>query len=161
MIIGMHAIIYSREADRLRAFIDEVLELDSVDAGGGWPIYAAPPTELAVHETDEEPEHELYLMCDDVAEAVERLAKHGVMTAPVEDRGWGLATSVELPGGERIGLYEPRHPSPLRRRTKAARRKPARSKSRKRHKAGASPKRRKTRAARPATKKRSTRKKRR
>jgi len=87
--------------------------LKSVDAGDGWPIFAAPPMELAVHPTDESPEHEIYLMCDDVRATVAMLAEKGLTSSPIADRGWGLLTAVELPGGERIGLYEPRHPSPL------------------------------------------------
>lgn len=112
MITGIHAILYSKHAEKLRAFLSDVLELRSVDAGGGWPIYAAPPTELAVHPTGGGPEHELYLMCDDVNAAVEKLNARGYQTEPIADRGWGLVTSIELEEGERIGLYEPRHPRP-------------------------------------------------
>lgn len=112
MITGIHAIFYSKHAEKVRAFLGDVLDLPSVDAGGGWPIYAAPPTELAVHPTDGEPEHELYLMCDDVNATVQKLSERGIRTAPVADRGWGLVTSIELEGGEQIGLYEPRHPRP-------------------------------------------------
>jgi hypothetical protein len=112
MITGIHAIFYSKRADALRKFLSDVLELRSVDAGGGWPIYAAPPAELAVHPTDGEPEHELYLICDDVNSTVQKLNVRGYRTEPVADRGWGLLTAIELEGGERIGLYEPRHPRP-------------------------------------------------
>jgi hypothetical protein len=112
MITGIHAIFYSKHADALRTFLSDVLEFHSVDAGGGWPIYAAPPTELAVHPTEGEPEHELYLMCGDIDATVEKLNARGYQTEPIADRGWGLLTSVELEGGERIGLYEPRHPRP-------------------------------------------------
>jgi hypothetical protein len=113
MITGIHAILYSKHADRVREFLGDVLQLPSVDAGGGWPIYAAPPTELAVHPTDDEPEHELYLMCDDVNATVATFRERGITATPIQDQGWGLLTTLELPGGERIGLYEPRHPSPL------------------------------------------------
>ena len=92
-----------------------VLELPSVDAGGGWPIFAGPPLEIAVHPADGEPSHELYLMCDDVHSVVAKLAERGIETTPIADRGWGLVTSVRLPGGEEIGLYEPKHPSPIKR----------------------------------------------
>ncbi len=114
MITGMHAIVYSKGADVMRRFFEDVLQLRSVDAGGGWPIYAAPPAELAVHPTDEAPQHEFYLMCDDVEATIAELNKRGYNTEPIADRGWGLLTSIELEGGESIGLYEPRHPSPLR-----------------------------------------------
>ena len=113
MITGVHAIVYSKHADAVRTFLADVLELRSVDAGGGWPIFAGPPLELAVHPAEGEPGHELYLMCDDVNAAVAKIEQRGYKTKPVADRGWGLLTSVELEGGEAIGLYEPRHPSPL------------------------------------------------
>jgi predicted ester cyclase len=91
-----------------------VLELPSVDAGGGWPIFAAPPTELAVHPTDEQqPEHELYLMCSDIDAVVAQLQARGIHTEPIQNRGWGLLTALEVADGETIGLYEPRHPSRL------------------------------------------------
>jgi hypothetical protein len=115
MISGVHAILFSKHADAVRAFLEDVLELPSVDAGDGWPIFAGPPLEIAVHPADEEPSHELYLMCDDVHAVVAKLAERGIETTmPIADRGWGLVTSLRLPGGEEIGLYEPRHPSPIR-----------------------------------------------
>jgi predicted enzyme related to lactoylglutathione lyase len=114
MITGIHAILYTKHAESVRAFLNDVLELSSVDAGEGWPIFAAPPTELAVHPTEGEPEHELYLMCDDVHAVTEKLAKRGIETTmPIMDRGWGLVTQLRLPGGDEIGLHEPKHPSPL------------------------------------------------
>jgi hypothetical protein len=109
MIIGAHVIVYSRDADADRAFFRDVLEYPNVDAGGGWLIFKLPPGEVAVHPADAAV-HELYLMCDDVAATVEQLAAKGVNCGPVSDQGWGLLTSVELPGGGQLGLYEPRHP---------------------------------------------------
>jgi hypothetical protein len=115
MITGMHVILYSRHAEEVRTFLGDVLELRSVDAGEGWPIFAAPPAEIAVHPTEERPEHEIYLMSDDVTSVVAKLTERGIATdGPIVDRGWGLVTTIILPGGERIGLYQPRHPSPLR-----------------------------------------------
>jgi hypothetical protein len=114
MITGMHVILYSRHAEKVREFLGDVLQLRSVDAGGGWPIFAAPPAEIAVHPTEGETEHEVYLMCDDVKAAVDRLAERGITTdGDISDRGWGLLATLILPGGERLGLYEPHHPSPL------------------------------------------------
>jgi hypothetical protein len=114
MVTGMHVILFSRHAEKLREFLGDVVGLRSVNAGGGWPIFAAPPTEIAVHPVETDPEHEVYLMCDDVKAVVARLAERGVQTdGPIADRGWGLLTTLVLPGGDRIGLYEPRHPSPL------------------------------------------------
>jgi hypothetical protein len=114
MITGVHAVISSKHVQRVHAFLGEVLKLRSVDAGNGRFFYAAPPTELGVHDTDGEPEHELYLICDDIAATVAALQERGVTATPVEDRGWGLLTTLELAPGETIGLYEPHHPSPLR-----------------------------------------------
>jgi hypothetical protein len=109
MINGMHAIIYSRDAETDRAFIRDVLGFASVDAGGGWLIFALPPAEIAVHPAESNGKHELYLMCSDVAAEVARLAGHGITCGPVSDEGWGLLTRVRLPGGGDLGLYEPRH----------------------------------------------------
>lgn len=110
----MHVILFSRQADRVREFLGKVLELRSVDAGEGWPIFAAPRTEIAVHPTEEEGEEEIYLMCDDVKATVAALSERGIETdGTIVDRGWGLLTTIVLPGGDRLGLYEPRHPSPI------------------------------------------------
>jgi hypothetical protein len=114
MITGMHVLLYSRHSEAVQAFFRDVLDLRSVDAGDGWPIFAAPPTELAVHPTQSEPEHEIFLMCDDVRAMVDKLAQRGIQTeGGIEERRWGLSTTVVLADGERIGLYEPQHPSPL------------------------------------------------
>ena len=114
MITGAHAIIYSKDAARVRAFVRDVLGFPSIDAGGGWLIFALPPAELAAHPTDEDVRHELFLMCDDINATVEELkAKGAEFTRPISDAGWGLVTALELPGGGELGLYEPRHPSPV------------------------------------------------
>lgn len=110
MIFGAHMIIYSTDADADRAFFRDVLEFGSVDAGQGWLIFALPPAEIAVHPAAENGRHEIYLMCDDVAETVGKLAAKGVACGPVSDQGWGLLTELSLPGGGRLGLYQPRHP---------------------------------------------------
>lgn len=111
MITGAHAIVFSADAEADRAFFRDVLGFDSVDAGGGWLIFALPPAELAVHPGPAE--HRLYLMCDDVAGTVEELRGRGVeLVREVSDEGWGLLTAIRLPGGGELGLYEPRHPLP-------------------------------------------------
>jgi catechol 2,3-dioxygenase-like lactoylglutathione lyase family enzyme len=109
MITGMHAIIYSRDAAADRAFFRDVLGFPSVDAGDGWLIFAAPPSELAFHPAEDDGKHELYLMCDDVEAEVDQLGKKGIECGPVTDQGWGLLSSIRLPGGSDLGLYEPRH----------------------------------------------------
>ena len=114
MITGVHALMFSRDAEGLRAFLREVLGLSSVDAGGGWLIFALPPAELAAHPTEGDEHHELYLMCDDVHETIRELEGTGVeFTRPVSDEGFGLMTAMRVPGGGELWLYEPRHPSPL------------------------------------------------
>jgi predicted enzyme related to lactoylglutathione lyase len=115
MITGVHAIIFTTDADAVRAFLGDVLELPSVDAGGGWPIFALPPAELAAHPADGAGHHELYLICDDIHATVRELAGKGVgLTRPITDAGWGLVTAIAMPDGRELGLYEPRHPSPPR-----------------------------------------------
>ena len=110
MITGLHAILYGQQADSVRAFFREILEWPSVDAGHGWLIFAAPPTELAVHPTEGEARTELYLMCDDVHATVETLKLKGVeFTRPITDERWGLLTQFKLPDGSPMGLYQPKH----------------------------------------------------
>jgi hypothetical protein len=111
MITGAHSIIYSKDADADRAFLREVLRLPHADAGGGWLIFGLPPAELAVHPA-EHPRHELYLMCDDVAVFVRDMAARNIVCAPVTDQRWGLLTELTLPGGGRLGIYQPRHARP-------------------------------------------------
>ena len=114
MITGAHAIIYSTDADATRAFLRDTLGFDSVDSGGGWLIFALPPAELAVH-PDETHRHELFLMCDDIHQTVSDLESRGVeIGGPITDEGWGLLTSIVVPGGGTLGIYEPRHASPAR-----------------------------------------------
>ena len=110
MITGAHAILYSADAEADRTFLRDLLGTRTVDAGGGWLILALPPAEIAVHPTEGPPRHELYLMCDDVETTVADLAGRGVTTDAVTDQGWGLLTTISLPGGGALGLYEPRHP---------------------------------------------------
>jgi hypothetical protein len=111
MITGMHAIVYSSDADADRAFLLELLGTPFVDAGGGWLILALPPAEIAVHPTDGPGQHELYLMCDDIQATVAELGDRGVvLEGGVSDQGWGLLTTIRLPSGGLLGLYEPRHP---------------------------------------------------
>ncbi len=110
MIDGAHAIIYSTDAEADRAFLRDVLGLPSADAGGGWLIFGLPPSEVAVHPSDENDRHELYFLCDDVDGLVRTLGRKGIPCSPVHEERWGRITQVSLPGGGRIGIYEPKHP---------------------------------------------------
>jgi hypothetical protein len=112
-IDGVHAILYSPDAEGVRALLGDVLGLPHVDAGDGWLIFGLPPAEVAAHPSDGPPRAELYLMCADIESTVAELRAKGVeTTGPVADRGWGLVTGIVLPGGGSLGLYEPRHPRP-------------------------------------------------
>jgi len=110
MISGAHMIFYSADAEADRAFFRDVLGFPFVDAGHGWLIFALPPSEIAVHPAAENAKHEIYLMCDDVTSTIQTLERQQVKCDPVADLGWGLLTHLSLPGGGRLGLYQPRHP---------------------------------------------------
>src|SRR5580704_12981944 len=111
MIFGVHTILYSKKAEAVRAFFRDVLGFPSVDAGGGWLIFAAPPGELAIHPSEHVHREELYLLCTHVKAEVARLQAKGVeFTGPITDQGWGLLTQLKLPDGEALGLYQPKHP---------------------------------------------------
>lgn len=112
MIVGAHSILYSKNPDADRAFLRDVLRLTHVDVGGGWLIFGLPPAEVAVHPSAENDVHEFYLMCDDVEALVADMKRQGIGCEPVRDLGWGLLTHVKLPGGGKLGVYQPRHPRP-------------------------------------------------
>lgn len=114
MISAIHAIINASDADKARAFFRDILNLPSVDAGRGWLIFALPPAEIAAHPTDDPATSgtcDLYLMCEDVHATVADLKAKGVeVLSPVADCGWGLLTSIHIPGAGPMGLYQPKHP---------------------------------------------------
>jgi len=112
MLIGAHAIIYSAKPDADRAFLRDVIKLTSVDVGHGWLIFGLPPSEVAVHPAETSGAQELYLMCDDVEAFVADMATHGIACGPVQNQGWGLLTQLTLPGGGKLGVYQPRHARP-------------------------------------------------
>jgi hypothetical protein len=112
MLIGAHSIIYSTNPEADRAFLHDVLTLPSVDVGQGWLIFGLPPAEVAVHPSDRNDLHELYLMCDDVVAFVAEMKTHNIACGPVQDQGWGLLTQLALPGGGKLGIYQPRHTRP-------------------------------------------------
>ena len=105
-------ILYSTDADADRAFLQDLLRLPTADAGGGWTILQLPPGEVAVHPAETSGAVELYLVCDDIDETVTELGARGIVfDGPVTDQGWGRLTSIRLPGGGRLGIYEARHPT--------------------------------------------------
>src|SRR5215831_15070437 len=112
MLIGAHAIIYSKNAEANRAFLQDVLRLPNVDVGGGWLIFGLPPAEIAVHPSESNNVHELYFMCGDIRAFVDRLTMLGIECSAVEEQRWGSLTRLKLPGGGQIGVYQPRHARP-------------------------------------------------
>jgi catechol 2,3-dioxygenase-like lactoylglutathione lyase family enzyme len=136
MIKAIHSLIYAHDAQAARAFFRDTLGLPFVDAMDGWLIFELPPAELGIHPAEAEGHgvsgrHTLSLMCDDIHAAVAGLTAKGIQfTAPVKDEGWGITTTLTIPGAGEMMLYQPRHKSPLKpaaART-AARRSAARSK---------------------------------
>ena len=112
MITGAHVIVYTSDPEADRAFFRDVLQFPHVDVGGGWLIFGLPPAEAAFHPVEANDHHELYLMCGDVAAFVASMATKGIACTPVDDQGWGLVTILTLPGGGRLGVYQPRHARP-------------------------------------------------
>jgi hypothetical protein len=112
MVNGAHVIIYSKDVQADRAFLRDVLDFRHVDVGDGWLIFALPEAEVAVHPSGSNDVHELYLMTDDVETEIARLSAAGVQCSGVENLGWGLRTNLTLPGGGKLGLYQPRHARP-------------------------------------------------
>lgn len=138
MIIGAHSIVYSKNPVKDREFLRDVLGFPSVDAGDGWLIFGLPPSEVAVHPSEKNDVHEFYLMCDDVEALIASLSRRNVTCTPVRNMGWGALTQVSLPGGGKLGIYQPRHarPKPMSVRKTAPRRKvPKRTRSKTKTKA--------------------------
>jgi hypothetical protein len=113
MINGAHMVVYSKDAEADRAFFRDVLKLSSVDAGHGWLIFALPPSEAAFHDSETNDRHELYFMCDNIAATLKDLQSKKVKVSDVSEQRWGKLASFTLPGGGKIGIYEPKHASPL------------------------------------------------
>ena len=124
-VTGAHMIIYSANGDADRAFLRDVLGFPHVDVGHGWLIFALPPSEIAIHPSEKSGEHEIYLMVDDISAFVASMAERGVRCTEPRDQRWGVLTSVSLPGGGALGVYEPRHAKPTR--SEPQRRKAAKS----------------------------------
>jgi hypothetical protein len=112
MITGAHSIIYSTNPEADRALLRDVFKLPHVDVGHGWLIFGLPPAEVAIHPSDKNDVHEFYLMCDDVKQFVAAINEHNISCDEIQDQGWGLLTHLTLPGGGKIGVYQPRHARP-------------------------------------------------
>lgn len=112
MITGAHSIIYSKDPEADRAFFRDVLEFKNVDVGDGWLIFGLPPSEVAVHPSEKNDVHEFYLMCDDIEAFVADMGGKDIACSDPQDLGWGVLTALTLPGGGKLGVYEPRHARP-------------------------------------------------
>ncbi len=112
MIIGAHTIIFSKDPEADRTFLKDVLKLSYVDTGEGWLIFALPPAELGVHPYKRNNVHRLYLMCEDINAFIEAMKQRGIRYDPVVEAEWGLLTNISLPGGGKLGIYQPRHARP-------------------------------------------------
>lgn len=112
MIIGAHSIIYSKDPEKDRAFFRDILKFPNVDVGEGWPIFGLPPAEVAVHPGEQNDVHEFYLMCDDVEAFIAEMKKHKIKCSDMHKMPWGSLTQITLPGGGKLGVYQPRHARP-------------------------------------------------
>ena len=119
MINGAHVLMYSENPEADRAFFRDVLKFPNVDVGGGWLIFALPASEAAFHPTDGETRQAhggrrllgavLYLLCKDVRAEIKRLEKKNVTCTEISEERWGIKTTIMLPSGGEIGLYQPKH----------------------------------------------------
>jgi len=112
MITGAHTILYSKNPEADRAFLRDVLKFPNVDVGGGWLIFGLPPSEVAVHPAEKNNIQEFYLMCDDITAFIAAMEKHKIRCSQPQNQPWGTLTQVTLPGGGKLGVYQPRHARP-------------------------------------------------
>ena len=112
MITGAHFIIYSANPKKDRNFFRDILKLTNIDVGHGWLIFGLPPSEVAVHPASGNDLYEFYLMCDDIIKFIQEMAKYKILCSAIQTQGWGLLTQLTLPGGGKIGVYQPRHARP-------------------------------------------------
>ena len=114
MINGAHVVIYTRNPEADRAFFRDVLKFPSIDAGHGWLIFIMPQTEAAFHDSEENNQHEFFLICDDITATLNDLKTKKAEVSDVTEQRWGKLATFALPGGSKVGIYEPKHPSPIR-----------------------------------------------
>jgi len=112
LITVAQAIIYSTDPSADRAFLRDVLKFPHVEAGADWLIFSLPPEELAVHPSDQNDRQEIFLICDDVRALVQALLQKNVICSQIQDQSWGQITYITIPGGGRLGVYQPTHARP-------------------------------------------------
>jgi predicted enzyme related to lactoylglutathione lyase len=111
---GVHMIIYSKDAEADKVFFRDVLKFTNVDVGDGWLIFGLPASELAVHPSSpaENGHHEIYLICDDIKAFVKEMTMQKIACSKIDNQGWGMLSQISLPGGSKLGVYQPRHARP-------------------------------------------------
>lgn len=112
MINGAHSVIYSKDPEADKAFLRDTLKFPYVDVGHGWLIFGLPPSEVAVHPSEKNDVHEFFLMCDDIDAFIAEMNDKGVETSEIQAQPWGMLTKITLPGGGKLGVYQPRHERP-------------------------------------------------
>src|ERR1043166_7647725 len=112
MITGVHLIIYSKDAEADKLFFRDVLKFTNVDVGHGWLIFGLPPAGLAVNPSSENDKHEIYLMCEDIKTFVRQMKKREIACGEIQNEPWGQLIELILPGGGKLGVYQPRHETP-------------------------------------------------
>ncbi len=112
MTTGIHVVIYSSDAEADKAFFRDILKWTNVDVGHGWLIFGTPPAELAVHPSADNGHHEIYLMCDDIKTFIQQMSRQNISCSEIKNQGWGQLVQLTLPGGGKLGVYQPRHARP-------------------------------------------------
>jgi catechol 2,3-dioxygenase-like lactoylglutathione lyase family enzyme len=113
VINGAHIVIYTKDAESDRAFFRDILKFPSADAGHGWLIFALPQLEAAFHDSEKNDQHELFLMCDNIGATLKEFKSKKVNVSDISEQRWGKLATFTLPGGSKIGIYQPKHPSPF------------------------------------------------
>jgi hypothetical protein len=112
MITGAHSVIYSTDAEADKEFFKDILKFTNVDVGHGWLIFGLPPSEVAIHPSTENGPVEFYLLCDDINAFVKQMSEQNIVCGPIQSERWGNITQLTLPGGGKLGVYEPKHARP-------------------------------------------------
>jgi len=118
MIKGVHAMLYSTDAAKTRAFFRDVLGLPHYDSdGGGWLIFTPPEADIGVH-PGAGTGHAVSFYCDDIRSTVAELEARGAkftlrpgsgQASPVKEEDWGFVAVLEVPGAGEVDLYQPKY----------------------------------------------------